>query len=833
MKWVGAPPVRQAVKVLAAVAALSLAGVSRAETKFSGQVWNATRAPVAGARITAIKEDGNRVFGFSDPQGRFSLALPAPGGYRVTVEHEGFFPARLKPLRVGPEGEELTVTLEPLREVVESVEVHATARTVDMDATNPARTVPGEELLNIPYPNTNDFKAAVRMVPGVVRDNRGGIHVNGSAEDQVLYTLDGFNLNDPLTGRLETRLSVESVQAVEIASGHLPAEYGKGSGGTLAVHTQAGDNRLRYSATNFVPGLENRKGWTIGDWSPRVGVSGPILKDRAWFSNTVDLQYSQVFIRDLPKGQDRYSQTRLGNLLYAQVNLTPSQILYAGFLVNAFNAARTGLTALDPVETTIDRRSRQWFWHVKDQIYLTSGWLVEAGFASNRTFGREIPQGQGMLIYTANGKRGNYFMDAVRKGGRDQILVNSFLPRFKAFGEHQLKTGMDLDHVTYWQDVRRTGFENYSEAGKRTFRTVYGGSGVLGRNNDEAAAYVQDSWRIAPAMLIEAGARTDWGRILHTWSLSPRIGAAWSPGRKGNMKVYAGYARVYDATNLRLFTRPFDQYALATYFGPGGDVVRGPALTTFEIRNPRLARPRFQNWSLGLEGRLGGGFSFRADVLRRRGRNGFTYRNTNDRPDAPPPAWALNARVVDSLFELSNYRTDSFDSFSITARQSIRNQYEWMLSYTRSRALSNTVVDISVEDPIMVMNNAGPMPWDAPHRLLGWGYLPLPVRNWALAFSVDARTGFPFSARTDDGRIFGEVNSMRFPYYFELNVHLERRFAFRGHRWALRFGANDITNRVNPDTVNNVMSSSRYLRFYGGSGRALNVRVRWLGRLRK
>ncbi|MCC6367468.1 MAG: TonB-dependent receptor [Bryobacterales bacterium] len=820
-------------KLFAAVAALSLAGAACAETKLSGQVWTPTRAPVAGARITAVNGGGERVFGFSDPQGRFSLALPAPGEYRVTAEHEGFFPAQLKPLQVGPEGEELALTLEPLREVVERVEVHAQTQTVDMDTTNSTRTMRGEEILNIPYPNTNDFKAAARMMPGVVRDSRGGIHVNGSAEDQVLYTLDGFNLNDPLTGRLETRLSVESVQTVEIASGHLPAEYGKGSGGTLAVHTQAGDNQLRYSATNFVPGLENRKGWTIGDWSPRVGVSGPILKDRAWFSNTVDFQYSQVFIRDLPKGQDRYSQVRLGNLLYAQVNVTPSQILYAGFLVNAFNAARTGLTALDPVETTIDRRSRQWFWHVKDQIYLTRGWLVEAGFASNRTFGREIPQGQGMLIYTANGKRGNYFMDGVRKGGRDQILVNSFPPRFKAFGEHQLKTGMDLDHVTYWQDVRRTGFENYSEAGKRTFRTVYGGSGLLGRDNDEAAAYVQDSWRIAPGVLIEAGARTDWGRILHTWSLSPRIGAAWSPGRKGNMKIYAGYARVYDATNLRLFTRPFDQYALATYFGPNGDVVRGPALTTFEIRNPHLARPRFQNWSLGLERHLPGGFSFRADMLRRRGWDGFTYLNANDRPDAPPPAWAaVNARVVDSLFDLSNYRTDAFDSFSITARQNIRNQYEWMLSYTRSRALSNTVVDISVEDPIMVVNNVGPMPWDSPHRLLGWGYLPL-LKDWALAFSVDARTGFPFSARTDDGRIFGDVNSIRFPFYFELNVHLERRFVFRGNRWALRFGANDITNRVNPDTVNNVMSSSGYMRFYGGTGRALNVRVRWLGRVQK
>jgi hypothetical protein len=71
---------------------------------------------------------------------------------------------------------------------------------------------------------------------------------------------------------------------------------------------------------------------------------------------------------------------------------------------------------------------------------------------------------------------------------------------------------------------------------------------------------------------------------------------------------------------------------------------------------------------------------------------------------------------------------------------------------------------------------------------------------------------------------------MRFPAFFELNLHLERRFFFRKHRWALRAGFNNITGRRNPNVVNNNLSSPNFLRYYGGQSRALNFRLRWLGR---
>jgi hypothetical protein len=815
-------------------AAQMAAAMAPDAVRFAGRAESAGMVPLQGVRVQLRTASGEVRQGFTDSQGRFTIEVPAAGQYSLLAERDGYYAAVSRSIEVSPHQEEALITLYPVREQIESIDVTAPPPAIDMDTTSARRLLTSQEIVNIPYPNTNDLKSALRAVPGVVRDNRGGLHVNGAAEDQVLYTLNGFNLNDPLTGRFESRLSVESVENIEVSTGNLPAEYGKGSGGVLAVRTQTGGDNFRFTATNFVPGVENRKGWTIGDWTPRFNVSGPIRRGRTWFANSIDIGYNRIFVRELPKGEDRNTSLRLGNLLHLQHNLTPSQILSGGLLVNVINSPRSGLSAIDPRGTTIDRRSRQWFVYVRDQVYLAQRTLLEFGYAANRTFGREIPQGSGMLLYTPFGKRGNHFVDGIRQAGRDQFTASASLPSFSFRGAHQLRTGADLNHLKYRQDVRRTGYENYGVSGVLTSRTVFGGSGVLERTNQEVTLYVQDSWRVTPGILVELGIRGDWDRILAQWSASPRAGVSWSPAGWSETRFYAGLAQVADATNLRVFTRQMDQYSVTTYFSPDGTITRGPALNVFTIQNPSLKRPVFRVISGGGAHRWSNGFMLRVDLLQRRGSNGFAYHSQVFDPQAPLPAWAapFEVRALDAVYGLYNRRTDRYDSVSATVRRRIRSEYEWLVSYTRSRALSNTAVDVSVEDPISFNDATAPMPWDVPHRFVGWGYLPLPRTKWALAFLADARTGFPFSVRTEDRMFVGGVNTFRYPAYFELNLHFERRFRFRTNMWAFRFGSNNVTNRINPDMVNGNSGSPDVGRFYGGTGRSYNFRVRWLGRIR-
>lgn len=803
------------------------------EVSLRGRVVSETGSPVAGARVTISSPGAGtiRTVLVAGPGGAFECRLAGAGDYWIDVEREGFFTLKRRALPLRPGPNEVQFVLNPLREVFESLDVSARAATVDLDRAAPEKALHGTDILAIPYPTTNNLKNALRILPGVVQDSRGGIHINGGTEEQTLYTLDGFTVNDPLTGRLESRVSVEAVQSVEVLSGAFAAEYGKGSSGVLAISTQTGTDQWRYSGTNFIPGVEHHKGVVIGDWTPRGGISGPLLKGRAWFSDSVSAQYSNHVIDDLPKGQDRTSAWRVSNLLYTQTNLTPSNILFAGFLSNYWNAPRTGLSALDPMETTIDRRSRQWFLYFKDQMYLKRGAVLEFGYAANRTFGREIPQGHGFFILTPEGKRGNSFVDAARKGARDQTIVSAILPALRLAGTHQIKTGAGFDRVCYWQDVRRTGYEHQRSDSTTRVRVVFEGNGRLGRENTEAVWHAQDSWKIRKDLLVEVGLRTDWNRLIGNTDVSPRFGFAWSPGRFQQSKLFGGFSVVREAAPLRVFARPMDQFPLATYFAPDGAVERGPAVSIYMEDRP-YRTPRYQISVLGYEQRAIAGFQARVTATRKRGRLGLAYNPTYGPGEAVAAeiAAAYGAALLDSVNILGNHRLDVYDSLEITLRRPLLRQYEFLASYTRSRARSNAVADLSADDPFLYPNNFGPMPWDAPNRFLSWGYLPTFWKNWALAYLLEARNGFPFSVFSDEGAAVGPLNSRRFPFFFELNLHAERRFVLGGHRWALRAGFNNLTNHRNPNVVNSNMDSPNFLHYYGGQKRSLNFRIRWLGR---
>lgn len=819
--------------VLAAVPA-----VGTAQVRLSGRVIDETGVVVPRVLISLQQQLPSPQVAnaswqaVSDQAGSFHFEAPAPGRYLLRAEREGFFLLENDPVDLDDGANEITIILQHQREIHESIEVSYSPVAIDLEQTATEETVTGNDIVFVPYPSSHSLQNAMRVMPGaVVQDGHGEPHFNGGAADQAYWTLDGFNATDPLTGRFNTGLSVEAARSLTLSSGRYSAEFGKGSAGTLAIQTGMGDDQFRYTATNFVPGIENRKGLIIGDWRPRVNVSGPVMKGRAWFFNSLSAEYSKHVVEELPKGQDRTTRYGFSNLLRGQVNLTSSNILSTGILLSASQAPRSGLSVLDPTETTVDLRARQAFFHVKDQHYFRRGLVLEFGYARNSTFGRDIPQGSDLYILTPQGRLGNYFADARRWSTRNQWLANAISPTFSLAGTHTLKGGADLNSLEYRQNTQRTGYERWGLQGTPLHRVMYAGSGAFRRTNTEFAWFLQDTWRPHPRLLLEAGVRQDWDRIVGDWAASPRFSINWSPPGWDDTKISGGYGIVYDATNLRTFTRHLDQHTLTTVFGSDGLPQEGPLVTLFEEEPRGLRAPRYENWSLGLEQRLPAGFFARVNYLRKRGRDGFTFANQVPKDPAAltKQAAPLGGAGFGAIFHPVNYRRDVYDAVEITVRKNFLKQYTWLGSYTRSRALSNSVLDISIDNPVRFSDNFGPMPWDAPHRFLSWSYFPL-SEKWALAYMLEWRAGYPFSIEDEQGSILGGVNSRRFPAFFELNVHLERRLDLFGYRWALRGGVNNLTDRLNPTLVNNVSTSPDFLQFFGGSSRGFVTRIRWLGK---
>jgi hypothetical protein len=193
------------------------------------------------------------------------------------------------------------------------------------------------------------------------------------------------------------------------------------------------------------------------------------------------------------------------------------------------------------------------------------------------------------------------------------------------------------------------------------------------------------------------------------------------------------------------------------------------------------------------------------------------------------------------VYALRNWRNDRYDAFELTLRRTFAAQYEWFAGYTRSSARSDAVLDFSLENPIFAAQSRGPFPWDVPHRFLTWGWAPVPRNPWPgwlrriigetnLSYLVEYRTGFPFNVVTEEASLVGAPNAHRFPSNFNVNLHLERRFRLMHYIWAWRFGINNVTGSLNPNTVNNIIGSPGFLTYGRGQPRAFSVRLRFLGR---
>jgi hypothetical protein len=805
-----------AVWLLASVGLLGAAAAAEAQVRVTGRTMSDTSAPVAAAVVVVRTPASDDIVAraTSDAAGAFVVEIAATGAYRVSVERQGFYAIEHQEMTLAPDSD-VVLTLFPVREHLESLDVTSRGDPASLSQPSAEQALSGAEAMNVPFNGSHGVKNALRTLPSVVMDGGGGIHVDGARESQTLFILDGFNVGDPLNGGFDPRVSVEAVQALTVRSGVYAAEFGKGSGGVIEVATHVGGDRVRYSATDFFPTIVREKGLRIQDWTPRLSLSGPLARGKAWFSDSFIGEYDQFFVEELPEGQDSSTSKRLSNHLRTQVNLTAKNVLHAGVVGSVGLGRRLGLGPLDPLSTTRDARSHQWFANVRDQHVFDSGAVLEVGYGANRTALRLTPRGHDAFVSTPAGRSGNYYYDGRQDAIRDQIVANVYTPPLTWLGTHQIKAGTDLNRVTYRQDAGRGHIELYDKDDQLIRSIAYLGSGLLEKTAGELAAFVQDAWLVHPRFAVHAGVRVDWDSLTRDTTMSPRAMAAWAPS--DGLKLSVGFAVTHDAARLQPFAAALDQTPVSIYappYGPGSLV-----LSRFVV-GESLASPVAHTWTATLDKRLPFDIQLHLQGLRRRGRDGLHY-------------FGQPSADLDAIYTLESRREENYDSAEVRLRQSFGPEYGWLVGYTRSSTESNAVLGNSPDSYFVAADNSGPLSWDTPHRVVTWAYLPTFRKPWKVSYMIEYRTGFPYSAADSAGFVVGPPNSRRFPDYFDLTIGVERRTYLFGQAWALRASMGNVTNHQNPTSVNGTYESPDFGTFYGSPGRSLTGRVRWLGRHRK
>ncbi|HZP07563.1 MAG TPA: TonB-dependent receptor [Terracidiphilus sp.] len=791
------------------------------KTQITVTVADENGVAVPDAQVTIAGADLEPVRLSTDYAGHCTFALRSDTPYQIHAEKPGFYRAEENGIDVHESAVKVVLIHEQI--VQEQVNVAASTPGIDTKQTSDQMTMNTPEIVNIPYQTSRDIRYLLPFYPGVVSDASRQVHVAGSEAWETLYKLDGFDIRSPVRGTLDMRVSPDAVRSIDAETTRYPVEFGRATGGVVAFYTGMGDNKFRFNATNFIPSFRSVNGIRFDKFVPRFTFSGPLKSNRTWFYDGLETEYDNIYISELPANANTDSLLRGSNLLKVQSNLTRADILTAGLLVNDYHSPYEGISALTPQQSTTNRDVLAWLPYVRNQWSFRGGALLDVGVGVMRFRDGHEPHGNDPYKITPELAQGSYFENLTGRSQRVEGTATLYLPARQWAGQHDLKAGMDLDHIAYDQDQVRALVSYLREDRTLARRSVFAPAAPFRIHNDEIGAYLEDQWQMKKNLLVEPGLRFDWDSIIRRALVSPRIAVVYSPTEGDSpTKISAGIGLYYEHTQLQYLAATFAGTRSDTFYQADGVTPAGPSQETRFIANGgTLREPRALNWSVGVERKLPGSIIAGANFLEKRTSDGFTFANQSG------PAALLDD------YQLTNGREDRYHSFEIDARRLFANEHTVYVAYTHSSARTNAALNYWPTPSPLGPQQSGPLSWDTPNRILSWGWLPVPLpklrRRWDFVYLVDCHTGFPFTSVNAAQRVIGAAGSRRFPEYVNFSPGLEWKFHFHGAYYGLRGVIENGTGSANPAVVNNVVDSPEYGTFSQPQGRALTARIRLIG----
>jgi len=809
--------------VLLAVWSVFLCGVFAAAARAAdsadcvGVILDENGTPLAAAQVTLQSSEGRNFRTETDGAGRFALRNLPTGDYKVEARKEGFFVLAGETLTLRAGANEITLTLRHADELHEQVQVTAEANQIDTQDTAQRETISAREIRDIPVPNSHVLQESLTALPEVVRDNAGSLHIAGARSGETQYLLDGFEIGDAVNNALGARFNVDATRTAEVQTGRIGAGYAHSGASVLNLETPDGDDKWRFGTTNPTPGVNVQQGVHLGNWYPRFTFSGPIERGRFWFSDAISLLHVFSLVKELPRESNTSTQWAGDNLFRLQYNFSPKHILHGSFLYNRLQYQSLGLDALDPESTTFDLHQVRKFISVKDQIWLYDT-LIELGVAADSETQDFFPQGTAPYVLLVNGTSGNFFERLHAHGTRVQGLFNIIAASRHWHGTHQVSAGANIAGLEFRQATTRGEIQALRADGTLVRRSTFAGPASPQATNTQAGAFLQDNWSPSKRLVLQAGVRTDWDRFTESAMLQPRLSGNVLPFGDDRTKLSLGWG-IYNAPlNLAVIEQALDQQQIDNFYDNTGKiVVLGPVVSQFLLPGSGLRQPRFTTTSAGWQQKIGHKTLASIELLARNGYHGFAY---VDQTPAQPGG----------IFLLQDNRKDRYRSATFSVRQVLSETTEVYGAYTRSRAHSNEVLNPVQGSIFFASQQSAPVAWDAPNRFLTWGWTPTHIWKVQFSYFFEYRTGYPFSVVNLQQQLVGAANSLRFPAYANLNLALEKKFAFRGYLWAVRVEMVNAFNRENQNVVVNNIDAPNFGTFEGGQGRAFTARVRFAGR---
>jgi outer membrane receptor protein involved in Fe transport len=743
----------------------------------------------------------------SDSEGKFAFDAVPPGSYTIAAEAPGMTTRESVTVKAGAVSE--TVLEMKLRNVVESTTVSASADTVNLKQSSGIGTIGESAVRNMPNLDER-FNSLLPLIPGVVRGPNGLINMKGAQASQSGSLLNSADVTDPATGTSDLSIPIDVVSSVQVFSTPYGPEYGKFTGAVSNVETRPGSfNKFRFSAQNLLPRLRRVDGSIMGiaAATPRVTISGPIVKDRIAFTQSLEYRYERDFVSSLPPLQAWTRSENFNSYTQLDAKFTSKQSATASFAIFPQKLDYYGLNTFTPEESTPNLHQRGYQGYLQHRYITNSAALLTSQVSFTRFNADLLPNSDAPYELLVETTKGGFFNRQDRDTARTEWTELYRSHPYRYFGSHELEAGTSFVHSSYdgrqqFLPVEIIGVANYP-----LDRIQFGPASTFSIDQNETAWFIGDKWTASKRLTFDLGLRFDWDSVTGSVNAAPRAGFVLSLTADGKTMLKGGAGYFYDRVPLDIPAFRYLPDRTVTEMDAAGEVVSSTRYAN--VISNGLENPRSEVWNLELNRAITSDFLVRVGYLQRN-----TVRGYFVNPLASGPQGSLS---------LSNHGSDIYKEFQVTGLYRIHRS-TLNASYVHSRAYGdlNDFNQFFGNDPQAVIqpNQRGRLGFDAPNRVLAWGEIAAP---WKLTVSpvLDIHTGFPYSTVNEYREFVGARNESRFPRFVSTDLQVWRRVPLPIREMHARIGggAFNVFNHPNYRDVQNDIDSPRFGEFFNGPGR--------------
>lgn len=737
----------------------------------------------------------------SDSAGNLNFSSVKPGTYKISAQFPGLDAEQSIEIKAGVNS---SVTLELKPVAVKS------SITVSAEAENGSPTTITEKISSTTATNapTKDDRAQslLPLIPGVVRGPDGRINMKGARNTQSGALVNSANVTDPATGSAGLDLPVDVVASVQVISDPYDPQYGKLTGAVSTIETKTSNyEKFHFSIQNIVPRIRVRDGSVagIGGSTPRMTITGPLVKDRVAFTQSIEYRYVRTPVNSLPAFQRDTTLEGVNSYTQVDLNLSSKQTATVSLAVYPQKLKYLGLNTFTPQPSTPDYHQRGYQLYAQDRYVVGKEGLLTSQF-SYKVFDTDItPNGSDPYQLLVDTTEGAFFNLQARRSKRfDLQEMYQFAP-MQFGGTHQLKVGLNYSYSSYdgRQSFNPVQIEGVS--GQTIENISFTQPTSFGVKQHEVSWFAGDQWIPLSRLTVDAGLRFDEDTVTNSVHAAPRIGMqiALTKDRKTLLKGGAGV--FYDRVPLMIPAFISFPDRTVSFLDSTGQVTTSTAYVNKiagDLRNPRSTA-----WNIALSRQV-----LQQLVLQ----VGYQQRNTsNDFIVQPVVGEGGN------FLQLDNSGHQSYREFQVSGKYQLHGQI-LNAAYVRSRAFGD-LNDFSqffgnVSKPVVQPNGQGRLPFDAPNRFLAWGELRAPWKLSVLPV-YDVHTGFPYSVQDEYREYIGPRSSRRYPLFSSLDVQVSRPFSVPMGAKHLRARAGlsvfNVLNHFNPRDVQNIAQSAQFGQF--------------------